>query len=341
MNENLEKPENTTTRSRLIYILYFLAFLLLICLCYFVYTKYFAKNEATNSNTKITQDSVIIDKYLEERLLLLQQILKLTPCSIPPIESLRNANNEELKLVLTQLEKPNIKPENKTGQKPKPIAEQVIQKSQSKNSIANIENNTVLIFTQESVGTGFIVAQGIIITNKHVVKEKNAEVIVFGKGLKEPQIAVVTAVSVGKDRDYAIIKMRQANYGPSGLALCTKAEKTEKVSAWGFPVSISITDPKFKKLLKGDLNSVPEIVYSEGVISVVHKGKPSVILHTAATSPGNSGGPLTNSDYCVVGMSTLIHMEKQSYRQTSIALGSEDIITFLKEHGVKPSNYKP
>lgn len=233
---------------------------------------------------------------------------------------------------------PDYKSRTNVGQglEQQEITISLTQKSDYKNSVNAMENNTVFILTKNDVGTGFFVAPGIIVTNKHVVQRKNARVIVFGKGLKTPQLAIVTALSSGEGKDYAILKMLKDNYGPSGLALCSKIVIAEQVSTWGFPLNLSKRDPKFKRLQQGDPNSVPEITYSEGIVNVVYKGTPDRILHTAETSRGNSGGPLANADYCVVGMTTLLYVDKKTGRETSVALGSEDIIKFLNKNGIRP-----
>jgi len=217
------------------------------------------------------------------------------------------------------------------------ISISLAQKTRQKNSIKAMEDNSVLILTDKDIGSGFFVAPNIIVTNKHVVQYTNTKVIVFGKGLKTPRLAIVIALSNRAGKDYAILKMVQENSWPSGLALCAKVGITEKVSTWGFPLGMIKSDPKFKKLQKGDPNSIPEIIYSEGIVNVVHNGSPKRILHTAKTAPGSSGGPLTNADYCIVGMNTLLH----GNRKTSIAFGIEDIVDFLRENEIKPISYTP
>lgn len=209
-----------------------------------------------------------------------------------------------------------------------------------KNTAFDIENNAVFILTKNDVGSGFFIAPGIIITNKHVVKS-NKRVIVFSKNLETPQLAVVQALSMGKNQDYAILKMQKDNYGPRGLAICAKTEIGENVSTWGFPLSILERDPKFKMLKAGDPNAMPELIYSEGMINSIKQSPIVRILHTAEIFHGSSGSPLTNSDYCVVGINTYLHTDKKTKQRTSIALGAEDIVKFLKTNGVEPINYQP
>jgi S1-C subfamily serine protease len=84
------------------------------------------------------------------------------------------------------------------------------------------------------------------------------------------------------------------------------------------------------------LRSVPELVYSEGVISVIQtmKGGMPIINHTADVSHGNSGGPLIGPQGEVLGINTAIRVDSESNRQVNVALGGSDVLSFLKENGV-------
>jgi S1-C subfamily serine protease len=83
--------------------------------------------------------------------------------------------------------------------------------------------------------------------------------------------------------------------------------------------------------------AAPELSYADGVISAVLDRKPPLIVHTAPLSPGNSGGPLANEKGFVVGVNSMISLDEDSYRQTSIALPASDILSFLKENSINAS----
>lgn len=186
-----------------------------------------------------------------------------------------------------------------------------------------------------STGSGFFVAPDYIVTNRHVVSGSNGKILVTSKALGHPVAGQVVARGTGKDRDFALVSIKTpAEARVFSLKLAPEVKKTQKVGAWGFPNIIGKNDPAYARLLKGeDFNSVPELSYSEGVVSAVLDRDPRLIVHTAPISPGNSGGPLLNDAGEVVGINTMITLDEDSFRQASIALDARNLEEFLRENG--------
>ncbi len=202
-----------------------------------------------------------------------------------------------------------------------------------------MDNATVFVLSSYQdgfgMGSGFFVAPGIIATNSHVVQNPGAEVVVGNKVLGGMHEARVIAYSKDESRDYALLRVSDALAAKAPvLHVAQGAKRTERVSAWGFPGYIAEIDPKLAALAKGDATAVPEVVYSEGVVSVVLDHTPPVILHTASLSQGNSGGPLINAEGVVVGINTFIKKADKSYSQTNIALPGDDLVRFMREQGI-------
>lgn len=283
------------------------------------------------------------NKGLEEEIRRLQGLLAEDPCALseilgaPPQESPvapGYGRSEPVPL-------PPASPGGEAGDKAKePDAAPAPTSAPVPSTVGDLmDSATVFVLshydTALGMGSGFFVAPGIIATNSHVVQGPSAEIIVGNKALGGMHEARVIAFSNDESRDYALLRVSDDLAAKAPVLLIAQgAKRTERVSAWGFPGYIAEIDPKLAALAKGDPTAVPEVVYSEGVVSVVLDHTPPVILHTAALSQGNSGGPLINGEGVVVGINTFIKKADKSYSQTNIALPGNDLILFLREHGI-------
>ena len=196
-----------------------------------------------------------------------------------------------------------------------------------------LEQGTVLVLAQQSrglsMGSGFFISQRHIVTNGHVVGDA-AQAFVTNKATGKVLAARILHRIEEGGHDVAVLEL-DAPAPITPLTFCFSVQRTERVSAWGFPGAVTGDDPKFKALLEGDTASVPEVVYSDGSVNVVQERDPAIIVHSATVSQGNSGGPLVNQAGQVVGINTFIKLDGESYRQSSIAVVSGAVAGFLRQ----------
>jgi len=154
---------------------------------------------------------------------------------------------------------------------------------------------------QQDIGSGFIVgADGMIVTNRHVVDVPEAEYIVILSDGSEHDV-----VSIVKDpsNDLAIIKIDKVGLKPVSLG------NSDNLKVGQFVIAIGTALGEFRHTV------------TTGVISGLGRGITAgsanpfegfverlddVIQTDAAINPGNSGGPLLNSKGKVIGINTAV-----------------------------------
>jgi len=152
------------------------------------------------------------------------------------------------------------------------------------------ENRTRI---EQNQGSGFIFADGLIMTNAHVVNGSDKVIVGLTNGKK------FEAKLVGQDffTDLAVLKIE--GKGPWPKATLGDSAKI-KVGDWaiavGNPFGLENT------VTLGIISNLNRNVTQLGI----YDKKLELIQTDAAINPGNSGGPLLNSDGEVIGINTLI-----------------------------------
>ena len=146
---------------------------------------------------------------------------------------------------------------------------------------------------EQNQGSGFIFADGLVMTNAHVVNGSDKVIVGLTNGKK------LNAKLIGQDffTDLAVLKIE--GKGPWPKAKLGNSEKI-KVGDWaiavGNPFGLENT------VTLGIISNLNRNVTQLGI----YDKKLELIQTDAAINPGNSGGPLLNSDGEVIGINTLI-----------------------------------
>ncbi len=185
-----------------------------------------------------------------------------------------------------------------------------------------------------SHGTGFVVAPGYAITNRHVVDDDVKTIHVYGKDFKKIRASIVK-INKDDELDFALLKFDDASIPP--LTFTTTYQRIEAVSAWGFPYSTTQLDKNFKALLSRGENVIVPITASFGKISFFADNvRGTFIEHTAKIADGSSGGPLINHDGYVIGVNTMARHQGRNAAMTALSLHAKDAIAFIRSAGVEP-----
>jgi serine protease Do len=154
-------------------------------------------------------------------------------------------------------------------------------------------------------GSGFIVeADGLILTNKHVISDAKAEyTVILNDGRRFP----ATVLSRDPINDMAILKIPTAKLPAVRLGDASRLELGQSVIAIGNALGI------FKNTVSlGIVSGLSRSISAQGDPDAPAQEMRGLIQTDAAINPGNSGGPLVDLDGRVVGVNAAIITGAQS-----------------------------
>lgn len=159
--------------------------------------------------------------------------------------------------------------------------------------------------TQEK-GTGFLLTNGYIVTNEHVIRGNQSNQIV-GTTSTGQQISFSNSI-VDTQRDLALLKPTKEIDGGLGLGDDNNLEIGKMVSTWGFPLGYNGPAPLLSVGFLAGFNE-----YQNNSKSIKH------LVVNGAFNPGNSGGPLfVSGDNKVIGIVVSKHVPLTAFQQQAL-----------------------
>lgn len=171
------------------------------------------------------------------------------------------------------------------------------------------------------LGSGILIDEhGSIVTNAHVVEAAAKIVVVLHDGSRLP------AELIGADpqSDVALlhVELPKGHYPHAHLGDSDKLEVGQKVLAIGHPFGLAYAMSSGIISGFGKLLETRQQVFQDRIIQT-----------TAPLNPGNSGGPLVDSEDRVIGMNTAILMGAQNISFAIPINTVKSIVTVLQAHG--------
>lgn len=187
---------------------------------------------------------------------------------------------------------------------------------------------------QIGAGSGFIISsEGLILTNRHVASDKQAEYTVFTNDEKKYKAEIL---SIDSASDIAILKISEPVSVPKIEAENLKEIKlgnSDKLKLGQTVIAIGNALGEFRNTVTtGVISGIGRTIIAGDKWGRAEKLE-NVIQTDAAINPGNSGGPLLNLNGEVIGINTAISQEGQLIGFAIPINIAKSAIESVKKHG--------
>ncbi len=154
---------------------------------------------------------------------------------------------------------------------------------------------------ERDIGTGFVIsADGMVVTNKHVVSGPNAQYRVITKDSKTYEVEKIYRDPVN---DLAILKINP----PAGELRPVEMGDSNSLKVGQFVIAIGTALGEFRNTVTtGVISGLGRGVIAGSPYEGYVEQLDNVIQTDAAINPGNSGGPLLNSAGQVIGVNVAV-----------------------------------
>jgi S1-C subfamily serine protease len=207
-----------------------------------------------------------------------------------------------------------------------------------------IEARTVLVLAGTAngltAGSGFVVGPGLVVTNQHVIEgAAPGQLAVAGQAVGNPmQASLVKSAGPLADtgQDFALLEVPGLSAPAFTLLQGVGSLKLNNVIAAGYPGDVLEIDGDFAALQAGEAGAIPGLTVTDGIVNTEQQIGPetNVLMHSAALSSGNSGGPLVDMCGRVVGVNSFVRKGPLQNRGYALAIG--DLMAFLAGTAAAP-----
>lgn len=170
----------------------------------------------------------------------------------------------------------------------------------------NDPKTVAFLGANDSLGSGFFIAPGVVVTNFHVIADQTEGIIRFVDGSIVEVDGVITA---DPSLDLAVLKLTEAVGDPVRIGSPSESRKGDEVLAIGSPLGL--------------FNTVTIGLFQ----NVWQEGERTLLQSSLPLAPGNSGGPLFNASGEVIGINTMI---MEGYADISIAVSIDHLRDLIK-----------
>lgn len=168
-----------------------------------------------------------------------------------------------------------------------------------------------VIYSSNSLGSGFAVGENCIVTNAHVIDNPRSITVETYGGTKYK----ASLLGMNEQQDIAVLIVKDATFPYLDIADLSTMKTGDDIYAIGAPKGMAYT------LTKGGVSAKERLI-----------GNQSYIQIDAAINEGNSGGPLLNDAGQVLGMNTLKMSDSEGI---GLAIPISRVCEYLKSLGIE------
>lgn len=240
-----------------------------------------------------------------------------------PLVQLIDSNLPSVPSVITRLGTlidPNSFPKVFVGLEPAPINSSIkLPNIEGMNNAINMDKYSIVKVAGQGCGgivegTGFVVGNDLIATNAHVIAGVASPVIYDSNGAHSSQ-----TISFNPDLDFAVLRVPNLSGKP--LVFDSKvAANSSPALILGFPGDGSLSAKS--AVVLDEFNAVGRNIYDKGNI------KRSIYEIKSNVLPGNSGGPLIESNGQVIGV---VFAQSINYKNIGYAITADQAVNEINQ----------